>query len=384
MRNCIICNSQDREELFIFAMCIDKTLHLPSEYKVCCCKVCGTCYLDSSATLQDYENYYSQCNDYAGSPKNYDKKAKVLKTIISNTKKYYAKEDFIANIGVGQGVLEKLLYSEGYKNILGIDPSLESIIELQKYGIRGIQKSIYNLSDVEKQDFCFLIDTLEHLYDPQLAIYALKNLLNNHGRVFVSVPDYGNLYEDQSPRANNFNCEHINYFTTHSIKMLFEKAGFKEIYLESVPSKTIYGTIYSIWGIFQLDSEINNQTKEDTLARKSILTYQKCKIEEMNAINSRLASLVERNSKCILWGCGNYAMQLWSDTNLKNCNIQFCVDNNPKKVGRTINGKNVYSADLVNNKIEDNMTILICSMLNGTDIEKQIRDMGINASVIVL
>lgn len=49
-------------------LAIPKEYHLPEEYNVVVCDICGFCFSDTSATVEDYDYYYSNCNSYSGTP----------------------------------------------------------------------------------------------------------------------------------------------------------------------------------------------------------------------------------------------------------------------------------------------------------------------------
>lgn len=100
------------------------------------------------------------------------------------------------------------------------DPELEFItstsvklLEYPEYDLHTFSKKID-----EKFDFFIFNQTLEHLYNPFLALQNIYNVINDNGYVFTSVPTLN------IPHLMPF---HYNGFTPAGLGMLFKSAGFE-------------------------------------------------------------------------------------------------------------------------------------------------------------
>lgn len=249
-RNCPICNGNNVISLHKVKMKLIDNIKLPETYYVVCCDKCGFCYADTSAIKEDYDLYYMNNNIYSDSPKSINKdtcKFNYFKDII---KLYLSKESVLVNIGIGDGNFEFQTAKNGYKNIVGIDPSPSSVKKLITNGIKAYEGSIYDSSYkrniTNKIDAIFLFDVLEHLLDLNEAFNKLLNVIEHNTKVFISVPNCGEIEKNKTPIPNNFNQEHINYFSKYSLGNLLSKYGFKEVYCNTTEEEIYSVYIYMI------------------------------------------------------------------------------------------------------------------------------------------
>jgi hypothetical protein len=90
--------------------------------------------------------------------------------------------------------------------------------KLIEYNASDFSGDLHDISDVEKYDFFLFNQTLEHLYNPFMAVKNIYNSLVKGGYVFTSVPTIN------IPHSMPI---HFNGFTPIGLTMLFKSCGFE-------------------------------------------------------------------------------------------------------------------------------------------------------------
>lgn len=143
-----------------------------------------------------------------------------------------AKGEKILDVGCSQGITSILLAREG-KKVLGIDLNGESIEFAQKsledeseITKKYVEFKIANFMDYdfkdEKFDSIILAEILEHITDPERFIKKTSKLLNENGRVIITVPFGVNDYFDHKKTYYLFDMYEllIKYYEISRIQIL--------------------------------------------------------------------------------------------------------------------------------------------------------------------
>lgn len=377
-RKCPICDGKATDVLGEIHFWLPDRYSLPNEYSISACKQCGFCYADTSASLEDYNCYYSNCNTYSGSPIDIDEWNTLHITALEMIREYVKKTDFVLDMGFGKGVFMRRLHEEGYTHIYGIDPSQDSVSMVERFGIgKAYVGSIFERPDASeryKYKCVFLFDVLEHLLYPQLAVRNLTEYVEPKGYVLISVPNYASLAENNTPIPNIFNQEHINYFSLTSLDNLLMSHGMRRI--STNLSQEDVGD--EIVALYCKDTEISPKGK-DTICHQAIRKYLEHFDKQKEIIEEKLIRLNEEEH-IYVWGTGAYTAWLLANTKLGDFSIEF-IDNNKTKLGKNFYKSKIHSPEYIT---QGNIPIVICSMLYAEVIEKQIREMGLNNEIIKL
>lgn len=381
-RLCPICNDEYAEMIQNIRMKIDDKYSLPSEYDIVSCEKCGFVYADTSATNADYDIYYSKYNTYSigADALEHNRRIDMVNEILQEC---FTKEDLLLDIGSGGGRFEKELLGAGFKNIIGMDPSVESINKLLDYGINGKVGSIYDVvedDDIEKYDGVFLFDVVEHLLMPKAGIANALKYIKNEGYIVIGVPNYS--IENEMPIPNNFNQEHINYFSEISLENLMSQVGCKKIYsknIEILNKADIFE--YELIQVYKKVGE-NREIRRDIKTEKIVNKYLSKQLGFYNEKNKIIHEYALSQKPVVIWGTGAYVMSLYAYTELSKCNIVAYIDNNKLKQGKKFLGKDVYSSEFLMENIQ--CDVLICVMTYANDIVKQIKIKRIGNNIIVI
>lgn len=372
-RSCPVCGNNHSEMIERIAMKIPEEYHLPDFYDVVVCKECGMVYADTSASMEDYDWYYTHCNFYGDDSKDDNSyRYEIVKDMIE---KYFSKESVLMELGAGNGRFEIALKEHGYKHIKATDPSEESIKRLREAGIEAETANIYDpvlLEETNKFDGIFLFEVIEHLLRPRIGIENIVKRLKQNGIFIISVPDYSIISECESSVPNYFNLEHINYFSEVSLDYLMALYGMERIDQFHVGADLLQ--------VYQNNGKAVLPAK-DTVTEAATRSYFRGQHEKSTRVERIIETLYREKTELVIWGTGAYVMNLFANTCLQKCNIKCFVDNNKIKQGRQIYGYDIFPPEYLESR---QCTVLVCSMLYGEQIRKQIEEMNINSTVIVL
>jgi len=372
-RICPVCRHTEAEVLKTINMKIPTEYHLPESYNVVCCEECGFVYADTSATMEDYDWYYSHCNFYGDDSKD-DNSARYEMTE-ELLKRYLNKDSMLLDIGAGNGRFEVALKEHGYTNITATDPSEESVDRLCNAGICAYVSSIYAdvlKDEYEKYDGIFLFEVAEHLLMPEKGIANIRQMLKMGGIFILSVPDYSQIAEDKSSIPNYFNLEHINYFSEVSLDNLMSRFGLQRI------EQKRYGV--DLVHVYKKIEETCALIK-DVDTQYAVEKYLKAQEEREIHIKEIIHQLKESQEEIYIWGTGSYVMSLIATTELLQCKINGFIDNNKLKQGREMYEYRIYTPDYLRDK---SCTVVICSMLYSEEIKLQIEAMHTQNEIVVL
>ena len=147
----------------------------------------------------------------------------------------------ILDVGSGSGRFVSDLFSLGFRNVLGIDPFIDSDI---KYGGRiAVRKCSLNTIGPGAWDIVMFHHSFEHVPEPREALDTVRSLLAPDGRCLIRVPvvswawnQYGtNWVQIDAPR-------HFFLHTEKSMGILAEKVGLKI-------TRVVYdSTEFQFWG----------------------------------------------------------------------------------------------------------------------------------------
>lgn len=370
-RVCPICDNNTGMILKKVRMHLPDGSPLPCEYDIVCCNVCGFTYANMMADQNVFNRYYDRFNMYS---ENEDIKLNDwVEYLYKEIEKLFihkiSMEANILDVGCGGGEFLNFLKSKGYINLYGLDPSKESIDRLNKSGINGMQGNIFDkIPDKMENKFDLVISmsVVEHIYDLNLYVEQLKKYMKKGGYLLIYAPAVEGFPQYIYPLANYFNHEHINYFSRISLENLFGNHGLKNLNKDPYIDVGETDSEKEKFLIELFCKDTKRKPVFDSISQSCIEKY----FSKVNNSDKVIEDILKKNKKIIIWGCGSYAMQLIAKYSELFEAIEYFVDNNTMKQRTEIGGKKVFSPQMISN--ESDAIILICSMMNSKDIEKQL------------
>lgn len=380
-RKCPICNSVKSNKLFALKMIKEKGNPLPNVYDIVSCGECGFAYANVNATQTDYNEYYASFNVYGNS--NDIKQIETAKRLMYQEfsdaiEKKLSKDSKILDVGCGGGGLLMYFQEVGYSNLYGLDPSDASVENIKNHGINGICKNIFDEIDEEyvgKFDCVISTAVIEHIYDINGYMEQLKKYIKSDGYLMISAPAVEGFSKYINPIPDYFNQEHINYFSMVSIRNVLAVHGLRVV----DKGFNYANNNVSLW---TLATGGDCLIQRDDVSQIEIEKYLKEMREKDKSKKEKIEEILSDN-EFVIWGAGAYTMQLLAEFPDLQKHIKCFIDNNTAKQGGVLNERKICSPDyLVDNKITD--SIVICSMHNAMDIEKQIREMGFDNKIYII
>jgi SAM-dependent methyltransferase len=143
-------------------------------------------------------------------------------------------------IGSGTGVFLERLASEGFREVVGVEPSSAAIAAAPPHRRAWIREGIFEEGDFEAGAFdlvcCFM--TMEHVRDPGALAGSALRLLRPGGAFVVVAHDYRGLVNRLLGRRSPIiDIQHMQLFSRRSAAHLFERAGFEEVGVASFANR---------------------------------------------------------------------------------------------------------------------------------------------------
>lgn len=194
----------------------------------------------------------------------------------------------ILDVGCGDGELLYMLSSIGFKNLMGIDPFIDSDKQIND-GLSVLKKSIHELNNEEKWDVIMLHHVFEHVLDPLETLVSIKNLLSPTGIAMIRIPTassyawkhYGtNWFQIDAPR-------HAFLHTLDSMKLLIQQSGMKikDYYYDSDAKQFWASEQYKSDIPLLADNSFAKNPKSSIFSQSQIKEYQ-LQSEKLNKENN--------------------------------------------------------------------------------------------------
>ena len=132
----------------------------------------------------------------------------------------------ILDIGCSGGPLLKLLLSQGYSHVFGIDISKKAIQLCKERELKNVflRDGVDSEFDNEKFDLIIASDVLEHTKDDEKSIKEWKRILKRGGVIICFVPALKILWSDHDIKSG-----HYRRYTKKSLEILFKINNFNII-----------------------------------------------------------------------------------------------------------------------------------------------------------
>lgn len=390
-RNCPICGSSRKRLLFQQHFSKMSAGSLLDGYDVVVCQDCGFGFADNLPDQTAFDAYYREMSKYehqerGGQQTEFENRrfpatAEIIKLLLPD---HQAR---ILDIGCATGGLLHTLSQNGYRNVLGIDPSpVCARTASDLYQIKVLTGTLSDITDdIGIFDLIILAAVLEHLQHLESALSRAKGLLSDRGMLYIEVPDAAHfICSDRDAPFQEFSIEHINYFSVASLSNLIQSYGFYKIFSQQTSIEQSTGIIaHDIKAMFQRADHVQSLTLvHDTETEQNLRAYISKSQEIENRIIRKIDSLVTDGKPIIVWGVGTLTQRLSAVSKLAKANIQVYVDSNPRYQGRQIDQIPIIAPAELKGRTEP---ILISSIIFQEEIKRQIRnDLKLTNKIIKL
>lgn len=190
-------------------------------------------------------------------------------------------------------------------------------------------------------DIVLSLFSLEHVEDPRRFARTLRALLRPTGRMHVIVP---NLYRNASDLLV---ADHVNHFSTASLRRLFHDAGFGNIEIDADSHRA---ALLVSATVSREKSEAEKGSEEefaDVEGRARAIAAE----WTASAATIRYFESEKRQMKSAIYGSGVYG--LFIATTLSSLeNVAYFMDANPYRQGLTLLGRTVIAPEAIGDDVE--------------------------------
>jgi SAM-dependent methyltransferase len=207
------------------------------------CNRCGLMYASPRAKEPDHVEIAAYDPNYNPlAPRNtrvlkeqiqvrdYDKTRALLNRI-------YPQRGKLVEVGSSLGYLLDVFRKDGW-DVLGVEPFYQACRYAREELGLDVKNAILETADLpdESADVVLLNHVIEHLDDPLQTLCEVNRLLKPGGHFVIETPRYDTLsFKLLGRRERSVSCGgHIYFYTTDSLKKLYEIAGFKAVKLDYV------------------------------------------------------------------------------------------------------------------------------------------------------
>ena len=378
MRDCAVCGDRGRNFLYRQKFSKMADTSLIEGYDVVSCINCGFAFADKLPTQEIFDQYYREMSKYefhdtGGKESEYDadRFRDLLETILPFIPDRSTR---IIDIGCATGKLLSLFTDKGYSATVGLDPSPGCATAAEKlYGIKVLVGPFSKLAEIRETFDCIILaGVLEHVLDIRDVLMLLLDHLSDSGIICVQVPDASRFSNWPDAPFQQFSTEHINFFSSLSLRNLLESLGaYEEKSVEGTHPQSATTIMPVVTSVFRKNSKNEHPHVQDTATEEKLREYIRQSIQTENSIRDVICILVANQTPLVVWGAGTHTLHLLESTQLCQANIRAFVDSNSAYQGKTIHGVPILSPDALRTMTE---TVLISSRVFQLDIVSKIRD----------
>jgi SAM-dependent methyltransferase len=243
----------------------------------------------------------------------------------------------IIEIGCGDGYFLNLLCELGNNRGVGFDPAYsEKGKRCEKRNqVKFIQDIYSDRYGNYQADLIVCRQTLEHIQNPKDFLEELRQAIGNrlNSYIFFEVPNALNIFQNLS--VWDIIYEHCSYFTPASLSSIFSSNGFQVCDLTEEFGDQFLCIHARPRDQANLDSDYEYPSDAKQVA--SYITSFAAKYQKkIEMYRRKLENIESRGQRAVVWGAGSKGVTFLNT--LKNLQIEYVVDINPRKQGIYIPG----------------------------------------------
>ena len=350
---------------------------ITNSYDVVACRRCGMCY---ASGLPDQTRFF----DYYGQSSKYDLAAEGAELSRFDSERQRGEAQFIAahvgdragpvlDIGTATGALLVALRDLGFTSVHGVEPSAEAARNARE--THGLDVIVGDARAARSWGPIFslvsFVAVLEHLIDPGAALREATDLLTEGGLLYLVVPDAATFRKNVDAPYQEFSVEHINYFTSLSLKNMIATVGLEVIVEQATVVHQSQDADSLAIEVLCRRSHRPPDIQIDSNGVDDLRAYVELSAQKEAGVLARIAKLAEDQNAIYIWGTGTNALHLLAVSRLSECNIVGFLDSNPHYTGKQLAGRLVSAPQDVE-RLE--AQILVASAVSQTAISAAARD----------
>jgi len=202
------------------------------------CAACDMLYSSPAPSREALETAYHAASFDASAESRYA--AITYGTFLPRIARRLPSRDGALDIGTGDGAFLSELLKAGFQGVAGVEPSAAPIAAADP-AVRGlIRHSPFRPADYAAQQFrlvtCF--QTMEHVFDPLQLCRDAHRITKEGGAFFIVCHNRRALLARLLGRRSPiYDVEHLQLFSPRSVRVLLERAGFRQVEVRPVVNR---------------------------------------------------------------------------------------------------------------------------------------------------
>src|ERR1700722_1388777 len=386
-RPCPICGAVEVEVLHNQEFYLPDGHPLAAGYDVVACEKCGFVFADTVVDQAAYDLFYAKRSKYEDSRTSTgsglaDWDARRLRDIADAVAAHANGTNArILDLGCANGGLLAALKSKGFSDLTGVDPSEACATATREiHNVEAVAASLYSLPDLGFFDIITLSHVLEHLEDLRGAARNFARLLRPGGMVYIEVPDAGRYAEFLIAPFQDFNTEHINHFSHHSLRRLMSTVGLVPFVEGTKTAESAKNVPYpALFGFYKMGNA-QPEARDGALVAQIRLYIERSQ-RLLQGMDQTIGDAILKNRRMVVWGTGQLTSKLLKKTRLAEADIVSFIDSNPIHHGEIWMGKPVVSPQSL---VDSTASLLIATTIHQDDIVATIGRMGLRNELVLL
>lgn len=320
--------------------------------------------------LVRYSQRYDNCLHFSGRFRDYaDSLADRL------VERHDLHDKLVVDVGCGKGDFLKLLCEKGPNRGVGYDPSFEARDDIDALGdgVKIVNDYYSGTYAGHGGDFLCCRHVLEHIERPGDMLDDVRMGLAGRPAVpvFFEVPN--GAYTIENVFVWDVIYEHPCYFTSKSMRRLFETSGFSVTSVDEEFEGQYLG----------LHAETASAATDRPGSGEphiSVDAFTRAFEELVSTWQEELAALARNGRKAVIWGAGSKGVTFLNLLD-RDRRVEYAVDVSPNKLGKFVagSGQEIVSPDFLKDYSPDD--ILVMNPVYEQEIASQVAAIGLNARV---
>ncbi|MEM6319837.1 MAG: class I SAM-dependent methyltransferase [Bacteroidota bacterium] len=321
--------------------------------------------------LMDYKGNYENALHF--SPKFQTYATNLIQRLVEN---YQLKGKHIVEIGCGDGQFLKQICQLGNNRGVGFDPSCTPSVDPHQQVVL-FNRSFFEVKLEFSIDFICCRHVLEHVSNPITFLTTLHATLKKQSKscyLYFEVPNADYMLEEQA--YFDLIYEHFTYFTTQSLRYLFEKTGF----IVQKVTTNFGGQFLGIEVAVPSSKNSQNAPKVTFPKSTSRNDFTNTFHEKIHNCKQQISQLTDAGKNILLWGAGSKGITLLNI--LQTEAIAQVIDINPRKHHHYVpgTGQKIISPTTLKTYSPD--IIIVMNAIYNEEIQQFLTQNEISARII--
>jgi Methyltransferase domain/C-methyltransferase C-terminal domain len=356
----------------------DEALNCPkADIKLAFCLKCShVTNVSFDPSLLNYTYNYENTLEYSTKFQSY--RQAIAESLIQRYELY---NKCVVSIGCGRGTFLSTLCKLGKNRGIGFDPAISDHDkeDALKTKIELIQDYYSEQYADRKGDLIVCTQVLEHMFNPKGFLKMLRKAIDNRLNVglFFEVPNAISIFQRLS--IWDIVYEHYSHFTPLSLNWVLSSSGFRVCELRECFGGQFL-RVNAIPGNPVAPDFEPGQVDEVSKVEECVKRFAQSFDRIVTEWKIRLQRLASEDQRVVIWGAGSKGVTFLNI--LRDSNIEFAVDINPRKQGKFVagTGQKIVSPDFLRNYKPD--IVITMNPLYQNEIIGYLRDFGLSSAIL--